>query len=154
MLKYDIVMSNFYIFKEKRKMNQRDIFIKEIRGESLGNVNNQSSSEELFQNEVLRPILKLQNDLFIASFLNYISKYKRDFYSKTVENKLAVIENAIQKDIKFRNALKGMIIGLFTNDEYALYIQNSSSLNKRMMNLLIERLKSQVQLFDVEAEQN
>ncbi|TRX35748.1 glyoxalase [Flavobacterium sp. ZT3R18] len=135
-------------------MNQRDILIKEIRGESLGNVNNQSSSEELFQNEVLRPILKLQNDLFIASFLNYISKYKRDFYSKTVENKLAVIENAIQKDIKFRNALKGMIIGLFTTDEYALYIQNSSSLNKRMMNLLIERLKSQVQLFDIEAEQN
>jgi hypothetical protein len=135
-------------------MNQRDVFIKEIRGESLGNVNNQSSSDELFQNEVLRPILKLQNDLFIASFLNYISKYKRDFYSKTVENKLAIIENAIQKDIKFRNALKGMIIGLFTTDEYALYIQNSSSLNKRMMNLLIERLKSQVQLFDVEAEQN
>jgi hypothetical protein len=135
-------------------MNQRDIFIKEIRGESLGNVNNQSSSEELFQNEVLRPILKLQNDLFIASFLNYISKYKRDFYSKTVENKLAVIENAIQKDIKFRNALKGMIIGLFTTDEYELYIQNSSNLNKRMMNLLIERLKSQVQLFDIEAEQN
>lgn len=131
-------------------MNQRDIFIKEIRGESLGNVSNQSSSEELFQNEVLRPILKLQNDLFIASFLNYISKYKRDFYTKTVEHKLAIIENAIQKDIKFRNALKGMIIGLFTADEYALYIQNSSSLNKRMMNLLVERLKSQVQLFDIE----
>jgi hypothetical protein len=135
-------------------MNQRDIFIKEIRGESLGNVNNQSSSDELFQNEVLRPILKLQNDLFIASFLNYISKYKRDFYTKTVESKLAVIENAIQKDIKFRNALKGMIIGLFTTDEYDLYIQNSSNLNKRMMNLLIERLKSQVQLFDIEAKQN
>jgi hypothetical protein len=133
-------------------MNQRDTFIKEIRGESLGSVSNQSSSDELFQNEVLRPILKLQNDLFIASFLNYISKYKRDFYSKTIENKLAVIENAIQKDIKFRNALKGMIIGLFTTDEYALYILNSSSFNKRMMNLLIERLKSQVQLFDIEVE--
>jgi hypothetical protein len=131
-------------------MNQRDQLIKEIRGESLGNVSNQSSSDELFQNEVLRPILKLQNDLFIASFLNYISKYKRDFYTKTVENKLSIIENAIQKDIKFRNSLKGMIIGLFTTDEYMLYIQNSSSLNKRMMNLLIERLKSQVQLFEKE----
>ena len=127
-------------------MNQRDQLIKGIRGESLGNAGIQSSSEELFQNEVLRPILKLQNDLFIASFLNYISKYKRDFYTKSVENKLAIIENSIQKDIKFRNSLKGMIIGLFTTDEYALYIQNSSSLNKRMMNLLIERLKSQVQL--------
>lgn len=131
-------------------MNQRDQLIKEIRGESLGIASNQSSLEEKFQNEVLRPILKLQNDLFIASFLNYISKYKRDFYTKTVENKLAIIENAIQKDIKFRNALKGMIIGLFTTDEYALYIQYSSSLNKRMMNLLTERLKSQVQLFDID----
>ena len=131
-------------------MNQRDKLIKEIRGESLGNVGVQSSSEELFQNEVIRPILQLQNDLFIASFLNFINKYKRDFYTKTVENKLAIIENAIQKDIKFRNALKGMIIGLFTTDEYSLYIQNSSNLNKRMMNLLIERLKSQVQLFEKE----
>ena len=58
------------------------------------------------------------------------------------------IENAIQKDIKFRNALKGMIIGLFTTEEYVVYIKNSSSLNKRMMVMLIERLKSQSQLFD------
>ncbi|REG97947.1 glyoxalase [Flavobacterium aquicola] len=129
-------------------MDNRDKLIKEIRGESLGDSSIQSSSEELFQNEVIRPILKLQNDLFIASFLNYISKYKRDFNTKSVESKLSVIENAVQKDIKFRNALKGMIIALFTTDEYALYIKNSSSLNKRMMNLLIERLKSQVQLFD------
>jgi len=133
-------------------MNQRDTLIKEIRGESLGNSSAQSNSEELFQNEVLRPILKLQNDLFIASFLNYINKYKRDFYSKTVEVKLGIIENAIQKDIKFRNALKGMIIGLFTTEEYATYILNSSSINKRMMNLLIERLKSQVQLFEKNEE--
>lgn len=130
-------------------MSYRDKLIKEIRGESLGTTNIQSSADELFQNEVLRPILKLQNDLFIAAFSNYIGKNKRDFYSKAVENKLSIIENAVQKDIKFRNALKGMIIGLFTTVEYALYIKNSSSLNKRMMNLLVERLKSQVQLFEI-----
>lgn len=129
-------------------MNQRDKLIKEIRGESLGDVTIQSLSDELFQNEVIRPIIKLQNDLFIASFFNFISKYKRDFYAKPVDTKLAIIENAIQKDIKFRNALKGMIIALFTTDEYAIYIQNSSNLNKRMMNLVIESLKNQVQLFE------
>jgi ATP-dependent Clp protease ATP-binding subunit ClpA len=59
------------------------------------------------------------------------------------------IENAIQKDIKFRNSLKGMVIALFTLAEYESYIQNSSALNKRMMNMLIERLKSQVQLFEL-----
>ncbi|MFL9829613.1 glyoxalase [Flavobacterium sp. ARAG 55.4] len=129
-------------------MSHRDRFLTEFRGDTIGSVSTQSSADEIFQNEVLRPILKLQNDLFIASFHNYISKYKRDFYSLSVEKKIATIENAIQKDIKFRNALKGMIIALFTVEEYTSYIKNSSSLNKRMMNMLIERLKNQVQLFE------
>ena len=127
-------------------MDQRDAFLKEFRGETIGTVTHQSSSDELFQNEVLRPVLKLQNDLFIASFINHLGKNRIDFNSFSVEKKLTTIENAIQKDIKFRNALKGMIIALFTIDEYELYIKNSSSLNKRMMGMLIERLKSQVQL--------
>ena len=115
---------------------------------SMHDHSDQSSSDELFQNQVLRPILKLQNDLFIASFINHLGKNRIDFNAFSVEKKLTTIENAIQKDIKFRNALKGMIIALFTIDEYALYIKNSSSLNKRMMGMLIERLKSQVQLFE------
>jgi hypothetical protein len=141
-------MAIFFIFKEKT-MNERDTFLKEFRGQTIGSVTTQSSTEESFQNEVLRPILKLQNDLFIASFINYVVKNKADFYGYTTEKKLSVIENAIQKDIKFRNALKGMIIALFTTDEYAEYIKNSSNINKRMMSMLIERLKSQVQLFEI-----
>lgn len=134
-------------FKEKT-MNQRELLLKELRGETIGTITTQSSSEETFQNQVLRPILKLQNDLFVASFENYITKNKKDFYSLSTEKKLLLIENSIQKDIKFRNALKGIVIGLFTLDEYQTYIQNSSNLNKRMMNMLIERLKSQIQLFE------
>jgi len=129
-------------------MTQRDVFLREFRGQTIGAVSGQSSSEELFQNEVLRPILKLQNDLFLASFVNHVTKNKIDFKTYTLEKKLMIIENSIQKDIKFRNALKGMVIGLFTTDEYYLYIKNSSNLNKRMMGMLIERLKSQVQLFE------
>lgn len=130
-------------------METRDVFIRDFRGETLGTVTAQSSSEEIFQNQTLRPILKLQNDLFLAVFANQISKHKNDFYKLSVEKKLHYIENVIQKDIKFRNALKGMVISLFSLDEYAEYIQNSSSLNKRMMNMLIDRLKSQVQLFEM-----
>lgn len=131
-------------------MDNRDAFISEFRGETLGTVTSQSSSDEIFQNQVLRPILKLQNDLFIDVFRNYISKYKNDFYAYSVEKKLAYIENSIQKDIKFRNSLKGIVIGLFTIAEYNEYIKNSSSLNKRMMNMLIERLKNQIQLFELQ----
>ena len=129
-------------------MSERDTFLNEFRGKTIGSVTIQSSTEESFQNEVLRPILKLQNDLFTASFLYYTVKNKIDFYGYTDEKKVLVIENAIQKDIKFRNALKGMIIALFTLDEYTVYRKNSSNINKRMMSMLIERLKSQVPLFE------
>lgn len=130
-------------------METRDVFIRDFRGETIGMISQQSSAEEKFQNQTLRPILKLQNDLFLAVFANQISKHKNDFYKLSVEKKLHYIENVIQKDIKFRNSLKGMVISLFSLDEYAEYITNSSNLNKRMMNMLIERLKSQVQLFEM-----
>lgn len=129
-------------------MNTRDQFILEMRGDTLGFISETSSSEERFQNKTIRPILKFQNDLLIEVFKNHINKYKNEFYTYPTEKKLHFIENTIQKDIKFRNSLKGILIGLFTIEEYAEYIQNSSALNKRMMNLLIERLKSQIQLFE------
>ena len=129
-------------------MKTKDEAILEIRGESIGTIFENSSSEEKFQNQTLRPILKFQNDLFIEVFRNYAIKQKNAFFSLTPEKKMIYIENAIQRDIKFRNSLKGIVIGMFIVDEYKEYIQNSSNLNKRMMNLLIERLKSQVQLFE------
>ena len=131
-------------------MHQRTVFLKAFRGEAIGIISDQSSSDELFQNDVLRPILKLQNDLVLAVFLNYLAKNKMAFKNLTPEKKEATIENALQKDIKLRNVFKGMIIGLFTTDEYALYLNNSSSLDKRMMGMLLERLKSQVQLLSGE----
>jgi hypothetical protein len=129
-------------------MVARDTTVLELRGESYGTINNQSSSEETFQNKTLRPILKMQNDLFIQVFINYAVKQKNVFFSLTPEKKMIYIENVIQRDIKFRNSLKGMIIALFTLDEYAEYIRISSNLNKRMMNMLVERLKSQLQVIE------
>jgi hypothetical protein len=50
--------------------------------------------------------------------------------------------------MKFRNSLKGIIIGLFTVEEYLVYIKNSSALNKRMMLIVKERLISNILLFE------
>ena len=113
--------------------------------------NNQMSFNERFQNQTLRPVIKLQNNLLVEAFKNYANKHKGAFYELSLEKKFHYIERAIQKDIKFRNSLKGMIIGQFTVEEYRDYITNSSALNKRMMNMVVERLKDQVQLLEEEA---
>jgi len=113
-------------------------------------VNEMMSQDEQFQNKTLRPIIKLQNDLLIEVFKNYLRKRKYAYYDLGLQERYVYIENAIQRDMKFRNSLKGMIIGQFTIEEYDQYIENSSALNKRMMNLVIERLKDQIQLFEYE----
>lgn len=108
------------------------------------------TSDEYFQNRTLRPVAKLQNDLLLAAFRNYAVKHKNVFYDLSLEKRMDYIENAIHKDMKFRNSLKGIIIGQFTLDEFDTYIQNSSALNKRMMDIVKERLKSNIQLLELE----
>jgi hypothetical protein len=130
-------------------MSQRDVFLNEFRGQTLGSITDQSTVAEQFQNEVLRPILKLQNDLIILSFQNYLRVNKINFNSFTVDKKVALIENSIHKDSKIREILKGIIIGLFTSNEYSLYTTNSSNFNKRIISMLIERLQSQIQLLEI-----
>jgi len=129
-------------------MSNRDHFIATLRGATLGEINSQTSTEELFQNQTLRPILKLQNELYIELFKNYILKNKAQFSQFSVDNKLGFIENTILNDNKFRNLLIGITIGLFQIEEYKVYSKNASALNKRTITMLIERLKSQVQLLD------
>jgi len=130
-------------------MNTRDFNLKSIRPEiSTATINDSMSSDERFQNLVLRPVIKLQNDLLNEVFRNYVAKHKMVFYGLSIEKRTDYIENAVQRDMKFRNSLKGMIIGQFTVEEYLIYIENSSALNKRMMNIVKQRLLSNIQLFE------
>ena len=107
------------------------------------------SNDERFQNETIRPILKLQNPLFILVFKNYIEKRKRVFFDLSLDEKMIYIESSIVKDQNFHNSLKGIIIGHFTVAEYRQYLLYFSSLNKRMMNMLIKRLQNQIEVFDL-----
>ncbi len=130
-------------------METRDSMLLRMRPEiPSAKITPNMSADECFQNKTLRPVAKLQNDLLLAVFRNYAAKHKNVFYDLTIEKRLDYIENAIHKDMKFRNSLKGIIIGQFTLEEFNIYIQNSSALNKRMMDIVKERLKSNIQLLE------
>ncbi|MDT0649327.1 glyoxalase [Autumnicola edwardsiae] len=130
-------------------MNSRDLYLLDSRPDiPSAKVTEKMSPDEKFQNRTLRPVAKLQDELLVVVFRNYIVKHKNTFYNLRLDERLKYIENAIQKDIKFRNNLKGIIIGQFTLEEYGQYIQNSSALNKRMMNIVKERLQSNIQLLE------
>jgi len=131
-------------------MKNRDEYLVALRPEIPNmRVHDNMSDEERFQNVTLRPIAKLQNDLLVAVFRNYIKKHKSVFHGLTADKRIDYIENAVNRDQKFRNSSKGILIGQFTMPEYQTYIANSSALNKRMMNLVRERLISNIQLLEM-----
>lgn len=128
-------------------MYSRDEFLTQFRGDVLGKIDNHSSVEEEFQNKTLRPILKLQNDLIIQIFKNYLNQNRIHFDNLSIDKKTNTVENAIAKDSQLQNTYKGLIIAFFTLEEYQLYCTISSGLNKRIRSMLIERIQSQLQLF-------
>lgn len=111
-------------------------------------VNSDTLKAEAFQNKTLRPIAKFQNDLLIEMFKVYINYRKNKFYELSLENKLKYIEEAVKKDAKLRRQVQGVFIGLFSIEEYMEYSKDYKSFNKRINNLSIERLKSNIQLFE------
>ena len=131
-------------------MNDRPNDIIKIRPVLNLKKSSQITDEESFQNDTIRPIIKLQSPVLIETYRNYIIKHKNVFYELSNEKKLDYIENSINKNQKFRNLLKGMIIGLFTIEEYHTYKKNSSSLNKRMMNIILKRLQDNLQIFKLD----
>ncbi|MCX8531575.1 glyoxalase [Chryseobacterium luquanense] len=104
-----------------------------------------STSEEKFQNQTLRPILKLQNDLYISLFTNYTIRQNADFNTLTAAKKNIFIEQSLQKDLVLKNTFIGMTIGMFTLEEMEIYNSDNKIFNKRIITMLIERLKSQIE---------
>lgn len=132
-------------------MDTRDTNLLKIRPEiSNAQVTLLMSEEECFQNKTIRPIAKLQNNLLVEVFKHYIKKHKNVFYGLSIEKRMHYIENSIQKNMKFRNSLKGIMIGQFTIEEHRKYINNSSAINKRMMGIVKERLKQNIQLLELD----
>jgi hypothetical protein len=104
------------------------------------------SEYEKFQNEILRPILKLQNDLLLEIFKTYINKRKGTFYKLSDKERMVYVDQSVRKDMKFKHYLEGVITGMFTFEEYAMFMENEEELTKRMINLLVQRLQSQFKI--------
>ena len=100
---------------------------------------------ETFQNDVLRPILKFQNDLLLQIFIDYVKQYKGVFFKLSNHEKMSYIQEALSSNQRLRSLILGTIVGLFTLEDYSYYRLNLSELNKRIVALVIKRLQSQLE---------
>lgn len=100
------------------------------------------STIEKFQNETLRPILKLQNDLFVAYFREYLKN--KNFETLSADKKAQHINGSLQNDLALKNMCIGIIVGMFTEKELAIYICDRKTFSKRIITMLSERLRDQL----------
>ena len=84
----------------------------------------------------------MQHDLLVAYFKEYLHTKKCEFKILSNTKKQEYITAAFKKDNSFKLELKGMIIGQFTTDEFAVYSRSKSHLNKRIMSMIEQRLSS------------
>lgn len=103
-----------------------------------------TSDIENFQNEILRPILKLQNDLYTSLFHAYAIRQKTDVSLLGKDKKRVFIEQSLQKDVALKNLMLGITVGLLTRDEWQFYLTESKECNRRIMTMLVERMTSQL----------
>lgn len=96
--------------------------------------------EELFQNMVLRPIIKMQHSLLILRVKSYFKSKRVIFNLMDNKKRTEAIVQAFQSDNTLKKEIQGMITGQLSLVEFQQYLKSERSLNKRIFQMVRNRM--------------
>ena len=114
----------------------------ELKPRPLLSLKKANSEEEIFQNKTLRPILKLQHDLIITLAQEFLKSRNITWEKVKEKDPFQWLNINIKRDIPFKNQLIGMVIGQFSKNELDEYLTFQKEMNKRIINMMTERIIS------------
>ena len=97
-------------------------------------------AEELFQNMVLRPIIKMQHDILVYRVKSYFASKKVVFHLMDKKKRVVALESAFKNDNPFKKEIQGMVIGQLNGEEFKQYLQTEKSFNKRIIQMVKNRM--------------
>ena len=100
--------------------------------------------EELFQNMVLRPVIKMQHDVLILRVKSYFTSKRVMFNVMDKQKRTLAIEQAFLGANAFKKEIQGMILGQLDTTEYQRYLQNERTMNKRIIQMVRNRMLDSV----------
>ena len=124
-------------------LRDRDARLKSIRPD-ISVDTEESRPVEKFQHTALRPILKLLNPVILDLVAHTLSKYGTGFASMDRPDQIRRLENLLGQDSRLKRTLLGMAMGHFTESEFSLYLQHAGEIRRRMVELVTERARSQI----------
>lgn len=119
-------------------MNERDKLMLQIRPEIKIDTTIQNEQEK-FQSIILRPILKLQNDLLLKLFIEE-NKNMLEQNHKTEAELDVDVTKTLLRNLSLKKTLIDMVVALFTQVELAFYFNNKREINKRISDLMVKRI--------------
>ena len=106
-----------------------------------------SNEIESFQNAVIRPILKFQNQLLNLLVIERVTNLNSRFNLLSNEEQEAFILSNVKKDIALRNQLIGIVLAFFTLEEFQVYSLYNKELSKRIVEMIVQRVLDQYKHF-------
>ena len=108
---------------------------------------------EIFQNEILRPIIKMQHLLILAFVSDHIMKLNKEFLELSKGKQKTFVTNIFAKDNTFKHRLIGLILGQFTVEEFKTYTAIAPDVNKRIFTICLERMMVHMNEIGVDSSQ-
>ena len=92
-----------------------------------------------FQHQVLRPLLKLQHAVLLATVADVAHDYRLPLAGPAGELS-APLSELLTRNTRLRATIVGLVVGLLTQPELAFYRQHRNELNRRLLDLAQQRV--------------
>ena len=105
----------------------------------------ESRPVERFQNETLRPILKLLNPTLLRLVAERLSRYGVGFADMDRTDQRDRLRNLIKEDGRLKRTLLGMVVGHLTEEELETYLAHKDEVRRRTVPMLLARAQDQIE---------
>lgn len=105
----------------------------------------QSTPVERFQNETLRPILKLLNPTILRLVAARLARYGVGFATMDPVDQRERLRNLMTEDNRLKQTLLGMVVGHFTEEELTTYLAHTDEVRRRCVPMLLARAQDQIE---------
>ncbi|WP_426058741.1 hypothetical protein [Hymenobacter sp. B1770] len=99
-----------------------------------------------FLHATLRPVLKLQNQLLLAIVADFVFDHHIPLAKASTTDQQRLLAELLARNTKLRYTVVGLVSGVFSAEEYAFYRQHRSELNRRLLELVQQRVLDQTAL--------
>lgn len=102
------------------------------------------SFEELFQNEVIRPVIKTQSELIKLHVMNQLKVMKVNFSDLDQLKREKQLRSLMQNHQQFKREIIGIVLGQLRTEEMNTYFTMQKEINRRIVQIVGNRMVDQL----------